>query len=163
MKKPKPQHTAARIARAVIAMSAMLASAKADTLKLTTNDASGKSSFDKWDASAATPGNAPSAENDYVIDGNRRIRVIYNRTFGGNTITFGVGAQTEDQGGLVVSRGDSLADHSIGFGNNGAILQNGYFTPWENNRTPKITAAGPITVTAPESNPFRIIADYRQL
>ena len=158
MKKPKPQHTAARIARAVIAMSAMLASAKADTLKLTTNDASGKSSFDKWDASAATPGNAPSAENDYVIDGNRRIRVIYNRTFGGNTITFGVGAQTEDQGGLVVSRGDSLADHSIGFGNNGAILQNGYFTPWENNRTPKITAAGPITVTAPESNPFRIAA-----
>lgn len=155
---PQPLHTAARLATAMIAMAAMLTSAKAGTLYLTTNDASGKSSFDKWDVSAATPGDAPSAENDYVIDGNRRIRVIYNRTFGGNTITFGEGAQTADQGGLVVSRGDSLADHSIGFGNNGAILQNGYFTPWENNRTPKITAAGPITVTAPESNPFRIAA-----
>ncbi|MBR4611086.1 MAG: hypothetical protein IKO40_00075, partial [Kiritimatiellae bacterium] len=55
-------------------------------------------------------------------------------------------------------RGNADVGHSIGFGNNGAILQNGYFTPWETGRAPTISSSGPLTVTALESDPFRIAA-----
>ncbi|MBR3085333.1 MAG: RNA polymerase sigma factor [Kiritimatiellae bacterium] len=149
--------TAAVLASALALQTAAPLVATGSTISLTTKDASGQSSFDKWDISGGGT-NAPSAENDYVVAGNLHIRVIYNRTFGGNSITFGTGTASGTQGGLVVSRGDSSVSHSIGFGKNGAILQNGYFTTWESDRTPRIISAGPLTVTAPESNPFRIAA-----
>ena len=136
------------------------------TLTLSKSDGSGKSSFDKWDASAATPGDAPSADNDYVVDGNRHIRVIWNRTFGGNKITFGASGS---EGRLVIQRGKNgdgtySEGHDIGFGNQGAYLVNGYFTPWESNKKPRFhtsangSTCGPLTILAPESKPFRISA-----
>lgn len=155
MKKPKPQHTAARIATAMIAMAAMLASAKADTLTLTVKDDSGKSSFDKWNVSGGGTA-APSAANDYVVDGGRIIRVIWNRKFAGKSLTFGTSNSSE--GGLVVQRGNDDISHTIGFLNGGAFLRSGYFTPWESNRKIIISSDSKLTVTAPESNPFRIVA-----
>lgn len=149
--------TAAVLASALALQTAAPLVATGSTISLTTKDAPSKSSFDKWDISGGGT-SAPSPENDYVVAGNLHIRVIYNRTFGGNSITFGTGTASGTQGGLVVARGDSSVSHSIGFGKNGAILQNGYFTTYENNRAPRIISAGPLTVTAPESNPFRIAA-----
>ena len=148
--------SAAVLAAAFALQAASPLAATGATLTLSTSDGSGKSSFDKWDASAATPGDAPSSGNDYVVRGGKYIRVIWNRTFGGHSITFG---DATTAGGLVVQRGNADVGHSIGFGNNGAILQNGYFTPWETGRTPTISSSsGPLTVTAPEGNPFRIAA-----
>ena len=95
---------------------------------------------------------APSAANDYVVANNRYIRVIWNRTFGGNSISFGVVGGSSGQ--MIIQRGDSAAGHTIGFGNEGAILNNGAFRPWESNRTPTLSNAGPLTVTAPENVPF---------
>ena len=127
----------------------------ADTLKLTASDASGKSSFDTWNISGGGTA-APSADNDYVIDSGRYIRVIWTRTFQGKSLSFGVVGGSA--GNLIIQRGDSSASHPIGFGNEGAILNNGAFRPWEVNRTPTITADGPLTVKSPESAPFRIVA-----
>lgn len=151
--------TAAVLASALALQTAAPLVATGETLYLTKSDERGHSSFDHWDyETAGSSAPAPSAENDYVVDGDKYMRVQWNRTFGGNTITFGTGTAASNQGGLAVQRADSGVDHQIGFGNNGAILQNGYFTPWENDRTPRIISAGPLTVTAPESNPFRIAA-----
>ena len=94
------------------------------TLYLTTTDAAGKSSFDKWDVSGGGT-NAPSIDNDYVITDSKYIRVQWNRTFGGNTLTFGT--LPSSSGGLVI-QSSSTNTHSIGFGNGGAILNKGYFT-----------------------------------
>ena len=131
---------------------AVTASANSATLTLTTSDASGKSSFDVWDVSGGGA-DAPSAGNDYVVSGGKYIRVIWNRTFGGNTLSFGKG---NSSGALVIQRGNADVGHTIGFGNNGAILENGYWTMWASGRTPTISNAGSLTVTAPESRPFRI-------
>lgn len=125
----------------------------AATLTLTTSDGSGKSSFEAWDASATTPGDAPSSDNDYVVSGGRYIRVIWNRTFGGKSLSFGKG---NSSGALVIQRGNADVGHTIGFGKDGAILENGYWTIWASGRTPTISNAGSLTVTAPESRPFRI-------
>ena len=92
----------------------------AATLTLTTSDGSGKSSFEAWDASAATPGDAPSSDNDYVVSGGRYIRVIWNRTFGGKSLSFGKG---NSSGALVIQRGNADVGHTIGFGKDGAILK----------------------------------------
>ena len=82
------------------------------------------------------------------------LRIQWSRTFGGNSLSFGeVGSSA---GALIIQRGDSNAGHSIGFGNNGAILNRGYFTIWSQNRTPTLINAGPLVVKAPESEPFRI-------
>ena len=130
-----------------------LCSAHGATLTLTTSDASGKSSFDTWDISGGGT-EKPSVENDYLVSNGRYIRVQWNRTFPGNTISFGVvGSST---GALIIQRSDSNAGHQIGFGNNGAILNRGYFTIWSQNRTPTLINEGPLTVMAPESEPFRI-------
>ena len=152
MKIPPPPPTTARLATAMIVMSAMLTSAKADTLTLTKSDASGNSSFATWNVSGGGKA-APSAANDYVVDGSRTIRVLSNKqtTFNGNKITFG--SSDSSQGGLVVN-----ANMSIGFANEGAFLRNGYFTPWASNRKIIISSGSKLTVTAPESNPFRIAA-----
>ena len=131
-------------------------SASGATLTLTTSDGSGKSSFDAWDASAATPGDAPSSDNDYVVANNRYIRVLWNRTFGGNSLSFGIVGGTA--GYLVIQRANADTGHTIGFGNEGAILNNGAFRPWESNRTPTLSNAGPLTVTASENVPFFIAA-----
>ena len=127
----------------------------AATITLTSSDASGKSSFDTWNVSGGGTA-APSSDNDYVIDGGRYIRVLWNRIFGGNSLSFGVVGGSAGQ--LIIQRGDSAAGHTIGFGNNGAILNNGAFRPWESNRTPTISAAGPLTVNSPENAPFCIAA-----
>ena len=134
----------------------------AATLTLTTSDASGKSSFDKWDASAATPGDAPSTDNDYVVKNGKYIRVRYDRSFNGNSISFGeVGGTAGD---LVIQRTDAQAGHNINFANDGAYLNNGHFRPWESNRAPNIGATaqsrttGPLIVCSPESKPFQICA-----
>ena len=79
----------------------------AATLTLTTSDASGFSSFDKWIESASVT-NAPSADNDYVIDNGRYIRIIWNRTFGGNSLSFGVVGESAGQ--LIIQRGAGLTD-----------------------------------------------------
>ncbi len=151
--------TAAVLASALALQTAAPLVATGETLYLTANDQGNHSSFDHWDyETAGSSAPAPSTENDYVVDNNKYIRVVYNRTFGGNSIRFGTGTAASNQGGLVVKRADSSVDHQIGFKNNGAILQNGYFTTYENNRAPRIISAGPLTVTAPESNPFRIAA-----
>ena len=132
------------------------------TLTLTTNDGSGKSSFDKWDASAATPGEAPSTDNDYVVKNGKYIRVRYDRSFNGNTISFGeVGGTAGD---MIIQRADAQVGHNINFANGGAYLNNGHFRPWESNRSPNIGATaqsrttGPLTVCSPESKPFQIVA-----
>ena len=148
--------TAAVLASALALQTAAPLAATGETLYLTKSDDPGKSSFDKWDASAATPGDTPSADNDYLVDGGRYIRVIWNRTFGGKSLSFGVVGGTA--GHLIVQRGDSSAGHTIGFGNDGVILNNGAFRPWESNRTPTISAAGPLTVCSPEGSPFQIVA-----
>ncbi len=134
----------------------------AATLTLTTSDKSGKSSFDKWDASAATPGDAPSTDNDYVVKNGKYIRVRYDRSFNGNSISFGeVGGTAGD---LVIQRADAQAGHNINFANDGAYLNNGHFRPWESNRAPNIGATaqsrttGPLIVCSPESKPFQICA-----
>ena len=127
----------------------------AATLTLTTSDGSGKSSFDTWNVSGGGTA-APSSDNDYVVSNNRYIRILWNRTFGGNSLSFGVVGGSAGQ--LIIQRGDSAAGHTIGFGNNGAILNNGAFRPWESNRTPTISSAGPLTVNSPENAPFRIAA-----
>ena len=151
--------TAAVLASALALQTAAPLVATGETLYLTASDKSGHSSFDHWDyETAGSSAPAPSAENDYVVDGDKVMRVRWNRTFGGNSITFGTGTAASNQGGLAVQRANADIGHEIGFGNNGAILQNGYFTPWESDRTPRIISAGPLTVTAPESNPFRIAA-----
>ena len=130
-----------------------LCSAHGATLTLTTSDASGKSSFDTWDISGGGT-EKPSVENDYLVSNGRYIRVQWNRTFPGNTISFGVvGSST---GALIIQRGDVNAGHNIGFGNNGAILNQGYFTIWSQNKTPTLLDEGPLVVKAPESEPFRI-------
>ena len=139
----------------MIVMSAMLTSAKAETLNLTTSDASGKSSFDKWNVSGGGTA-APSAANDYVVDGARYIRVIWNRKFAGNSLSFG--SSNSSEGRLIVQRGNSDYSHTIGFLNEGAFLRNGYFTPWESNRKIIISADSKLTITSPESNPFHIAA-----
>lgn len=123
------------------------------TLTLTTSDAQGKSSFDTWNVSGGGA-EAPTNINDYVVSGGKYIRIQWNRTFGGNTLAFGEIGSAD--GGLVIQRGDSNVGHSIGFGNNGAILNRGFFTMWAANRTPTLINEGPLTVMAPESNPFRI-------
>lgn len=148
--------TAAVLASALALQTAAPLVATGETLYLTKSDDPGKSSFDTWDASAATPGDTPSADNDYLVDGGRYIRVIWNRTFGGKSLSFGVVGGTA--GHLIVQRGDSSAGHTIGFGNDGVILNNGAFRPWESNRTPTISAAGPLTVCSPEGSPFQIVA-----
>ena len=107
----------------VVAMTAVHAA----TLTLTTGDGSGKSSFDKWDASAATPGDAPSTDNAYVVKNGKYIRVRYDRSFNGNSISFGeVGGTAGD---LVIQRADAQAGHNINFANDGAYLNNGHFRP----------------------------------
>ena len=123
------------------------------TLTLTTSDGSGKSSFDTWNISGGGT-EKPSAENDYVVNGGKYVRVRYNRTFGGNTLSFGEVGGTA--GALIIQRADGNAGHDIGFGNNGAILNQGYFTIWSQNRTPTLLNAGPLVVKAPENAPFRI-------
>ena len=132
------------------------------TLTLTTSDGSGKSSFDAWDASAATPGAAPSTDNDYVVKNGKYIRVRYDRSFNGNTISFGeVGGTAGD---MIIQRADAQVGHNINFANGGAYLNNGHFRPWESNRSPNIGATaqsrttGPLTVCSPESKPFQIVA-----
>ena len=134
----------------------------AATLTLTTSDGNGKSSFDKWDASAATPGDAPSTDNAYVVKNGKYIRVRYDRSFNGNSISFGeVGGTAGD---LVIQRADAQAGHNINFANDGAYLNNGHFRPWESNRAPNIGATaqsrttGPLIVCSPESKPFQICA-----
>ena len=147
---------AAMLAATTLAMQTALPfTASGATLTLTASDASGKSSFDTWNISGGGT-EAPSSANDYVVANNRYIRVIWNRTFEGNSISFGVvGGAT---GQMIIQRGDSAAGHTIGFKNGGAILNNGAFRPWESNRTPTISSAGPMTVMSPEGAPFRIAA-----
>lgn len=146
------------IGATAVAMTAVHAA----TLTLTTSDGSGKSSFDKWDASAATPGDAPSTDNDYIVKNSKFIRVRYDRSFNGNTISFGeVGGTAGD---LVIQRADAQVGHNINFANDGAYLNNGHFRPWESNRAPNIGATaqsrttGPLIVCSPESKPFQICA-----
>ena len=143
--------SAAVLAAAFALQAASPLAATGATLTLSTSDGSGKSSFDTWDVSGGGT-TAPSAANDYVVANNRYIRVIWNRTFGGNSISFGVVGGSAGQ--MIIQRGDSAAGHTIGFGNEGAILNNGAFRPWESNRTPTLSNAGPLTVTAPENVPF---------
>ena len=161
--------TARTLIAAPVAAAALAAStasipraAAGATLTLTTSDGSGKSSFDAWDASAATPGAAPSTDNDYVVSGGKYIRVRYDRSFNGNTISFGeVGGTAGD---LIIQRADAQVGHNINFANGGAYLNNGHFRPWESNRSPNIGATaqsrttGPLTVCSPESKPFQIVA-----
>ena len=147
----------------IVVASVILACAvNAETLTLTTSDGNGKSSFDTWDASAATPGAAPSTDNDYVVKNGKYIRVRYDRSFNGNTISFGeVGGTAGD---LVIQRADAQVGHNINFANGGAYLNNGHFRPWESNRAPNIGATaqsrttGPLIVCSPERNPFQICA-----
>ena len=136
-------------------------SVHAATLTLTTSDGSGASSFDKWDVSGGGT-DAPSAANDYVVKNGKYIRVRYDRSFNGNTISFGeVGGTAGD---LVIQRADAQVGHNINFANGGAYLNNGHFRPWEQNRTPNIGATaqsrttGPLIVCSPESKPFQICA-----
>ena len=132
---------------------AAFGTASGATLTLTTSDASGKSSFDTWNISGGGT-ESPSSDNDYVVKNGKYIRIQWSRTFGGNSLSFGeVGSSA---GALIIQRGDSNAGHSIGFGNNGAILNRGYFTIWSQNRTPTLINEGPLVVKAPESEPFRI-------
>ncbi len=147
--------SAAVLAAAFALQAASPLAATGATLTLSTSDGSGKSSFDTWDVSGGGT-TAPSAANDYVVANNRYIRVIWNRTFGGNSISFGVVGGSAGQ--MIIQRGDSAAGHTIGFGNEGAILNNGAFRPWESNRTPTISANGPLTVCSPEGKPFQIVA-----
>ena len=157
----KAAKSAAVLATA-LAMQTAIPTASGATLTLTTSDGSGKSSFDKWDASAATPGDAPSTDNDYVVKGGKYIRVRYDRSFNGNTISFGeVGGTAGD---MIIQRADAQVGHNINFANGGAYLNNGHFRPWESNRSPNIGATaqsrttGPLTVCSPESKPFQIVA-----
>ena len=145
--------TAAVLASALALQTAAPLVATGETLKITTSDTSSVSSFVTWNAAGGGT-SEPSSENDYVVDNGKYIRIRADLTFAGNSITFG---SASTAGGLVVQNTSSTA-HSFGFCNEGAILRNGYFTPWENNKTPTISAVGPLTVTAPESNPFRIAA-----
>lgn len=133
---------------------ATFGTASGATLTLTTSDdSSSKSSFDTWDVSGGGT-ESPSPDNDYVVNNGKYIRVLYNRTFGGNSLSFGeVGGSA---GALIIQRRDANAGHNVGFGNNGAILNRGYFTIWSQNRTPTLINAGPLVVKAPESEPFRI-------
>lgn len=154
---------AAMLAATTLAMQTALPfTASGATLTLTTSDGSGKSSFDAWDASAATPGAAPSTDNDYVVKNGKYIRVRNDRSFNGNTISFGeVGGTAGD---MIIQRADAQVGHNINFANGGAYLNNGHFRPWESNRSPNIGATaqsrttGPLTVCSPESKPFQIVA-----
>jgi hypothetical protein len=152
--------SAAVLATALAMQTAIPASGA--TLTLTTSDGSGKSSFDAWNASAATPGAAPSTDNDYVVKNGKYIRVRYDRSFNGNTISFGeVGGTAGD---MIIQRADAQVGHNINFANGGAYLNNGHFRPWESNRSPNIGATaqsrttGPLTVCSPESKPFQVVA-----
>ena len=136
----------------------------ADTLKLTASDASGKSSFDTWNISGGGTA-APSADNDYVIDSGRYIRVRSNGVFAGNKLS--VGSVGGTLGYLIVQpTGSSI---KFGFANEGAILNNGGFRPWTVNRAITIggtinsVASGPLTVmspvvSAPVLTPDRVIS-----
>ncbi|MBP5544537.1 MAG: hypothetical protein ILM98_10710, partial [Kiritimatiellae bacterium] len=163
MNKTQTTRAAAMLAAATLAMQTALPfTASGATLTLTTSDGSGKSSFDAWDASAATPGAAPSTDNDYVVKNGKYIRVRYDRSFNGNTISFGeVGGTAGD---MIIQRADAQVGHNINFANGGAYLNNGHFRPWESNRSPNIGATaqsrttGPLTVCSPESKPFQIVA-----
>ena len=152
--------------------------ASGETVRLTKSDADGKTSFETWDASGAAV-SAPWADKDYVVDGDFLIRVRYNRVFGGKSLAFGeVGGAS---GGLVVKNantsGASATAQTVGFGNDGAFLDNGYFTIYKAGQTLTLggnaaawhtttgsdvvktsAASGPITVRSPESAPFVICA-----
>lgn len=133
----------------------------AATLALTTSDAGGKSSFDKWDVSGGGT-DAPSTDNDYVVKDGKYIRVLWDRSFNGKSISFGEAEGSV--GDLIIQRGNTDVGHKINFANGGAYLNNGHFRPWESNRAPNIGATaqsrttGPLIVCSPESKPFQICA-----
>lgn len=128
---------------------ALALAANGETIYQTVGDASGKSSLSSWDASSSSPKGTPAAGNDYVSEKVVRTLNNQNITFDGHSLRLG-------------TVGGTLATYvpyngTVTFNNEGLILANGKSQPYSSGLNYAI--AGLVTVTAPETAPFKFWLD----
>ncbi len=158
----KQLHTSLSAALALAIASILPAAVSGATLYMTASDTSsskGSTSFNKWNINGGGT-EAPSASNDYVVDGNFQMRFPNGGAssngfiWPGNSLRIGtLGGQ---RGTMVFTRtnNNTWLTTTYTFNNGGLILEKGIIQPWTRNATNTIT--GTITVTAPESAPFDV-------
>lgn len=120
-----------------------------ETIYQTTGDGGSKSSLTNWDVSSTSPKGTPTSGNDYVSE--KVVRTLNNQDTAFNGKSLRLGTVGGGEGTYVPYNG------TVTFNNNGLILANGKSQPYSTGL--KYTIAGLVTVTSPETAPFRFWLD----